>query len=71
MRPTIDDKGKFVNRSVCGSPSIIENTLQRRDTFKQEYNDLKKMLINSQKKRNPDGSLAYDPFQESERDNKV
>lgn len=45
MRPTLNSRGRFVNRSVCGSPKSLETTLQSKDTYKKDYNDLKQLLI--------------------------
>ena len=44
MRPTLNSRGAFVKRSVCGSPKTLEATLSRKDTFKNDYEKLKKML---------------------------
>ena len=57
MRPTLNNDGAFVNRSVIGCPKTLENTLQRKDTFKQDYNKLKQMLIKTQQKKKREESL--------------
>ena len=32
MRPTLNSRGNFINRSVCGSPDeLIKTTLQKQD----------------------------------------
>ena len=38
MRPTLNSRGAFVNRSVCGSPDGLEKVLAKKDTFKKDYN---------------------------------
>ena len=48
MRPTLNSQGSFVNRSICGSPNGLEFMLQKKDTFKQDFNQLKQMLIKTQ-----------------------
>ena len=48
MRPTLNSQGSFVNRSICGSPNGLEFMLQKKDTFKQDFNKLKQMLIKTQ-----------------------
>ena len=45
MRPTLNSRGRFVNRSVCGSPKTLETTLNGKDTYRKDYNDLKQLLI--------------------------
>ena len=44
MRPTLNSRGAFVNRSVCGSPQLLENTLQHKDTYRKEFAGLKQFL---------------------------
>ena len=51
MRPTLNNQGSFVNRSICGSPNGLELMLQNKDTFKQDFHKLKQMLIKTQQKK--------------------
>ena len=44
MRPTLNSRGGFVKRSVCGSPMNLEETLKRKDSYKHDFENLKKLL---------------------------
>ena len=44
MRPTLDSRGTFVNRSICGSPKSLETSLMHKDSFKKDFRELKHML---------------------------
>jgi len=47
MRPTLNSRGGFVKRSVCGSPAHLEATLERKDSFRQDFELLKRLLQKS------------------------
>lgn len=52
MRPTLNSRGRFVNRSICGSPKVLETTLQHKDTYRKDYADLKQLLLKAQIEKN-------------------
>ena len=42
MRPTLNSRGHFVKRSICGSPKLIETTMKNTGTKKEIMNMMKK-----------------------------
>ena len=44
MRPTVDAKGDFVRRSICGSQKLLEKAINHKEKTK-DYAKLKQMLL--------------------------
>ena len=43
MKPTLDNWGTFVNRSICGSPNLFAKAIAKKESNKK--NGLKQLLI--------------------------
>lgn len=50
MRPTLNSRGTFVKRSVCGSPKALETSLMDKTGFRKDFESLKHMLKKQRKK---------------------
>ena len=44
MRPTLNSRGTFVKRSVCGSPKALETSLMDKSGYRKDFESLKHML---------------------------
>ena len=51
MRPTLNSRGNFVKRSVCGSPKALESVLMNKSNFKKDFEELKHMLKKTRAKK--------------------
>ena len=54
MRPTVDAKGDFVSRSICGSQKDLERAINHKEKTK-DYAQLKQMLLKH--KNDPDAKV--------------
>ena len=52
MKPTVDNWGTFVNRSICGSANLFEKGIAKKESSKKD--GLKQLLIkiNSENRKN-------------------
>lgn len=50
MRPTLNSRGHFVKRSICGSPKVLETSLMHKDTFKDLKHSIKRTLAAKEKR---------------------
>ena len=54
MRPTVDEKGDFVSRSICGSQTDLEKAINHKEKTK-DYALLKQILLKH--KNDPDAKV--------------
>ena len=55
MRPTLNSRGTFVKRSVCGSPKALETSLMDKSGYRKDFESLKHMLKKQRKKQSKYG----------------